>query len=230
MSTGPNLTFDYGAIHLLVSQTVWTTWLIMALLAGAFCLLTGHLQLEPNKRQTALESIVVAMFEAVQAVIPEHAEIVFPFVSTLWLFIVVANLIGIVPGMKSPTADLSTTTALAIVVFFCVHLFGIRSEGLKSYLKHYLSPTPIMLPFHIISEISRTLALAVRLFGNMMSLEMATMMILIVAGFLVPVPILMLHIVEALVQAYIFGMLALVYIASGIEAQHRRSKEVRNGA
>ena len=104
-------------------------------------------------------------------------------------------------------------------MFLSVHWFGIRTQGVKSYLRHYLSPSPLMLPFHLISEVSRTVALAVRLFGNMMSLEMAALLVLLIAGFLAPIPILMLHIVEALVQAYIFGMLALIYVAGGIQSQ-----------
>jgi len=151
--------------------------------------------------------------------VPIQPERIMPFVATLWVFIGVANLVGIVPGVESPTATLSTTAALALLVFLSVHWFGIRTEGVASYLRHYLSPSPILLPFHIISEITRTLALAIRLFGNMMSLQLAALLVLLVAGFLVPVPLLMLHIVEALVQAYIFGMLALVYIASGIQSQ-----------
>ena len=104
-------------------------------------------------------------------------------------------------------------------MFFWVHWFGIKTQGLKNYLHHYLAPNPFLLPFHIISELTRTLALAVRLFGNMMSLEMAAMLILLVAGFLAPIPILMLHIIEALVQAYIFGMLALIYLAGAMQSQ-----------
>ena len=106
-----------------------------------------------------------------------------------------------------------------------VHWYGIRTQGLKRYLQHYLTPSPILLPFHIISEITRTIALAVRLFGNMMSLGMVALLLLMVGGFLVPVPILMLHIVEALVQAYIFGMLALIYIAGAIQSQQLREEE-----
>ena len=104
-------------------------------------------------------------------------------------------------------------------------LFGIADLGLRRYLKSYTEPTLLMLPFNIISELSRTLALAVRLFGNMMSLEMAALLVLLVAGFLAPIPILMLHIVEALVQAYIFGMLALIYVAGGIQSIIPEEKE-----
>ena len=145
-----------------------------------------------------------------------------PFVATLWLFIGTANLSSLIPGVHSPTADLSATTALALLVFFSVHWFGIRIQGLRAYLRHYISPSPILLPFHIIGEITRTLALAVRLFGNMMSLEMAALLVLLVAGLFAPIPLLMLHIVEALVQAYIFGMLSLIYIAGAIQSLEAR--------
>jgi F-type H+-transporting ATPase subunit a len=120
---------------------------------------------------------------------------------------------------------LSATAALAILVFLSVHWFGIRAQGLRNYLRHYLTPSPVLLPFHLISEVTRTIALAVRLFGNIISLEMTALLILLVAGFLAPVPILMLHIVEALVQAYIFGMLALIYVAGGLQSQQLRQKQ-----
>jgi len=148
-----------------------------------------------------------------------------PFIGVLWFFLVLANLLGVVPGLTSPTADLSATVALAILVFLSTHWFGIRSQGLSSYLAHYLRPSPILLPFHVIGEITRIVALAVRLFGNIISLEMAALLILLVAGFLVPVPILALHIIEALVQAYIFGMLALIYVAGGIQSQQLKRLE-----
>jgi len=155
----------------------------------------------------------------VHEVLPQYSKILTPFILSLWLFLGLANLIGLIPGFGSPTRDLSITSSLAVIVFFSVHWFGIKTQGAKKYFKHYLSPSPLLLPFHIISEISRTIALAVRLFGNMISLEMVALIILFVAGFLMPVPILMLHIIEALVQAYIFGMLTLIFIASGIQAQ-----------
>ncbi len=216
---------DLGIIVL--SNTVLTTWGLMLLLTGSAWLVTRRLQMLPGRYQTILEGVVEAACSAIEGMQPNHARTLLPLIATLWIFLVVANLIGLVPGLHSPTEDLSLTAALAIIVFVSVHWYGIRISGLRVYLRHYLSPTPLMLPFHLLSEITRTLALAVRLFGNMMSLDMAALLVLMVAGFLAPVPILMLHIVEALVQAYIFGILALIYIASGLQSQQSRlnSKE-----
>ena len=212
-----DILFQFGPLQ--ISNTVVTTWGIMAA-TGLICwLITRALQLEPGRIQTAAEGIVTAIERAIHEAAPEHTRQLLPLIGTLWIFLIIANLCGLIPGVHSPTRDLSATTALAILVFLSVHWFGIRTQGLKAYLRHYLSPSPILLPFHIISEITRTIALAVRLFGNMMSLEMTALLILLVAGFLAPIPILMLHIIEALVQAYIFGMLALIYVAGGIQSQ-----------
>ena len=205
-----------------ITSTVVTTWAIMAILWLLAWLVTRRLRIELGPVQTAVEGIVSALADAVSEVEPRYAEQIMPLIGSLWVFLVVANLSGLIPGVHAPTRDLSATAALAIIVFFSTHWFGIRIQGLKSYLRHYLAPSIILLPFHLISEITRTVALAVRLFGNMMSLEMAALLILLVAGFLAPVPIQMLHIVEALVQAYIFGMLALIYIVGGIQSQQIR--------
>jgi F-type H+-transporting ATPase subunit a len=212
-----------------ITATVATTWGIL-LAFGLVCwLATRNLSAQnPGLVQTALEGVVQAIEGAIEAVLPGRAGLLLPFVGTLWLFVGVANLTGLVPGLHSPTGDLSTTAALAFLVFLSVHWYGIRSEGLKAYLRHYLSPSPILLPFHLLGELSRTLALAVRLFGNIMSLEMAALLVLLVAGLLVPVPVLMLHIVEALVQAYIFGTLALIYIAGGMQSREQ-SDAVKKG-
>jgi len=206
-----------------VSETVATTWGIMLFLFLLSWFSTRRLSLEPGPRQVALEGIVSAIQDAIEAVSPGQSLNILPFIGTLWIFAVIANMVGVIPGLHGPTADLSTTAALAILVFLSVHWFGIRAHGLKRYLRHYMEPNPVLVPFHIISEISRTIALAVRLFGNIFSLEMAALLILLVAGFLVPVPVLLLHIVEALVQAYIFGMLALIYIAGGIQSLEPKS-------
>jgi F-type H+-transporting ATPase subunit a len=209
------------------SGSVITSWGIMLFLGVVSWLSTRRLRERPGNYQVVLEGIVLAMQEAIDSVLPGRSDLVFSFVATLWIFIFFANLAGIIPGLHSPTADLSVTSGLAVLVFLSVHWFGIRAEGVMAYLKHYLSPTPILLPFHLISEISRTLALAVRLFGNVMSLEIGYALALLVAGFLVPVPLLMLHLVEAIIQAYLFGMLALIYIAGGIQAQELRLQRER---
>jgi len=208
-----------------ITSTVLTTWAIMAVIWLLAWLVSRRLRIEPGPVQTAVEGIASTIEDAVTEVAPQHARQIMPFIGSLWIFLVIANLSGLIPGVHAPTRDLSATAALAIVVFLSTHWFGIRIQGLKAYLRHYLSPSPILLPFHLISEITRTIALAVRLFGNMMSLEMAALLILLVAGFLAPVPILMLHIVEALVQAYIFGMLALIYVAGGIQSQQLRQQK-----
>ena len=220
----PIAIIEWGSF--VVTSTVLTTWVIMALLWLCAWLLSLRLEIQPGPLQTAIEGIIVAIENAIAEVAPGYVRQIMPFIGSLWVFLVVANLAGLVPGLHSPTRDLSATAGLAILVFLSTHWFGIRIQGWKSYLRHYLTPSPILLPFHLISEVTRTVALAVRLFGNMMSLEMAALLILLVAGFLAPVPILMLHIVEALVQAYIFGMLALIYVAGGIQSQQlRQSKQ-----
>ncbi len=210
---------------LTINESVLTTWGIMLMFVAFSWLSTRRLDRVPGSFQTFIEGIVAAIDDAIIAVAPEHGRQIMPFIASLWLFLIVANLVGLIPGLHSPTRDLSVTSALACLVFFSVHWFGIRMLGLKNYLHHYLKPSPVLLPFHIISEITRSLALAIRLFGNMMSLDMAAMIILLIAGFLAPIPILMLHIIEALVQAYIFGMLALVYLASAIQSRQLNAQE-----
>ncbi|MCB1669783.1 MAG: F0F1 ATP synthase subunit A [Gammaproteobacteria bacterium] len=210
---------------LVITNTVMTTWLISIALWLFTWLLSRRLTLQPGPLQTAVEGIVATIENAIKAVAPDHYRQIMPFIGSLWIYLVIANLCGLIPGLHSPTRDLSATAALAILVFLSTHWFGIRIQGPKSYLHHFLSPSPILLPFNLISEVTRTIALAVRLFGNMMSLEMAALLILLVAGFLAPVPILMLHIVEALVQAYIFGMLALIYVAGAIQSQQLRQSQ-----
>lgn len=165
-----------------------------------------------------VEAAYALMRDAVAEVVPaDSVDAVLPFIGTLWLFILASNLVGLVPGLAAPTRDLSVTAALAVIVFAAVHVYGVRHAGWLAYLRHYLAPSPLLLPFNLVSEVTRTLALAVRLFGNMMSLQMAAALVLLVAGLLVPVPLLLLHVIEALVQAYIFGMLALIYVGSALE-------------
>jgi F-type H+-transporting ATPase subunit a len=210
-----------------LSLSLVTTWGVMLVLLAVSRFLACKLRQSDNAWRIVAETVYSMMENAVREVVPGHFREVTPFIVTLWIFLIVANLVGLIPGLHSPTADLSVTAALAVLVFLSVHWFGIRSLGLKKYLQHYLAPSPILLPFHLISEVTRTLALAIRLFGNIMSLEMAALLVLLVAGFLVPIPLLMLHIIEALVQAYIFGVLALLYIGSGLELRSDKDNDVQ---
>ncbi|MGZ4959379.1 MAG: F0F1 ATP synthase subunit A [Methylomonas sp.] len=215
-----SVVFQIGPVA--IGNTVVTTWGIMLgfLMLG----LLLRLKVLPSRWNYAMEAVVVAIEEAVSEVLPSTSvRKVLPFVATLWLYILVANLVGLIPELHSPTRDLSATTALALLVFGSTHWFGILDQGLGNHLRHYAEPNIILLPFHVISEFTRTLALAIRLFGNIMSLEMTALLVLMIAGFLVPVPLLMLHVVEAVVQAYIFGMLALVYIAGALEPSESES-------
>lgn len=206
---------------LTITSSIIVAFAIMLVLGITFSILMRSLQKEhPSTLQIVLEGAVTAAKDTIRSMLPEHVELVFPFIMTLWTFILVANLVGVIPGLSSPTSDLSVTSSLAFLVFLSVHWYGIKAEGYKNYFKHYLQPNFIMFPFHILSELSRTLALAVRLFGNVMSLQITAFFILLIAGFLVPIPILALHLIEAVLQAYIFGMLALIYIASGIQVKH----------
>ena len=218
-----NTVFQLGPF--VITTTVITTWFILLILLISCWLLTRKLSDRPGPLQAATEALIITIEKAVADVAPEQVKQLTPFIGSLWIFLVINNLSGLIPGIHSPTRDLSATSALAIIVFLSVHWYGIRIQGASNYLSHYLRPSPVLLPFHIVSEITRTIALAIRLFGNIMSLEMAALLILMVAGFLAPVPILMLHIIEALVQAYLFGMLALVYIAGGIQSQQLKQSK-----
>jgi len=148
-----------------------------------------------------------------------------PLVLTQWVFIGLANLIGLVPGVLSPTRDLSLAVALAAISFVAGHVVAFRQHGLR-HLRHYIEPNPLLFPFNVIGEISRTVALALRLFGNMLSGTLVGAIFVYLAGFLVPVPLMLLSALTAVVQAYIFGVLTLVFAASSLEtADHRSSKK-----
>ena len=156
---------------LVFREPLFMSVLVSALIVALALWLRYQMAQSGREPPALIEAIYTLMHDAVAEVVPaQDVQSVLPFVGTLWLFIVFSNLLGLIPGLSSPTRDLSVTSALAIIVFVAVHVYGVRAAGWTAYLKHYLSPNPILLPFHLISEITRTIALAVRLFGNMMSL------------------------------------------------------------
>ncbi|MGD1069738.1 MAG: F0F1 ATP synthase subunit A [Bryobacteraceae bacterium] len=210
--------FQWGMFQL--NATIVYTWILIILLTTFSWVLTRRLAGpdQPRSRwQNAVEVIVQTIRDQIRVLCPTGGDTYLPFIGSLFLFIACASLLEIVPGWRTPTASLSTTAALAISVAVAVPFFGVRSQGLAAYLKTYLRPTAIMLPFHILSEISRNLALAVRLFGNIMSGAMIAGMLLALAPFFFPVPMQMLALLTGVIQAYVFAMLAMVYIAAAVQ-------------
>jgi F-type H+-transporting ATPase subunit a len=214
LSTDQLIFCQHGFLKL--NATIVYTWGLMSLLALGAKLITHRLTtgMSLSRWQCALEIIVLGIKKQIEEVGLKRPEKYLGFVGTLFLFIAIANLFTILPGYEPPTGSLSTTAALALCVFVAVPFYGIKERGWGSYLRSYLEPSLIMLPFNIISEFSRTLALAVRLFGNMMSGTMILGILLIVTPFLFPVVMSALGLLTGMVQAYIFSILALVYIAA----------------
>jgi F-type H+-transporting ATPase subunit a len=199
-----------------LNATIVFTWGLMLVLAIGSRVITRKLStgLERSRWQNLLEIIVSAIEKQIEEVGLSHPKKYLPFLGTLFLFIAAASLCTVIPGYEPPTGSLSTTAALALCVFVAVPLFGIAERGVGAYLKSYAQPTAIMLPFNIISEISRTLALAVRLFGNMMSGAMIIGILLTITPFIFPIAMTALGLLTGMVQAYIFSILAAVYIAA----------------
>ena len=168
------------------------------------------------------------MREQIGDVIHRAPDRYLPFLGTLYLFIALSNLMVVLPFVHAPTASLSTTAALAIAVFYAVHIYTLTSVGVRAYLRHYIQPTPLMMPFHFLEEVSRTLTLAVRLFGSMMSEFMVAGVFLSLLPFFLPVIMKLFGLLIGQIQAYIFVVLATIYIASAAEAVHRKKvKQVR---
>ena len=217
-----------------INATLVFTWVTMALLVGVSFVVTRKLTpgFEMRRGQNLLEAVVGTLREQIREVSRQDPERFLSFIGTLFLFIVLSNVLGVIPGYHSPTGSLTTTAALAVCVFFAVPLFGIRDKGLSAYLKNYIQPTPIMLPFNIIGELSRTLALAVRLFGNIMSGSLIAAILIGVVPLFFPVVMHIFSILIGVIQAYIFSVLAMVYIASATAAVGRtqeKAQEKRKG-
>ncbi|MDZ4729585.1 MAG: F0F1 ATP synthase subunit A [Xanthomonadales bacterium] len=206
--------WQYGFIKL--NGTIVFTWVLMLVLVAGSKLITRRLSLDMQRDrwQNLLEIVVTGIKQQIVEIGLRDPDKYLGFLGTLFLFLAMASLFTVIPGYQPPTGSLSTTVALALCVFVAVPLFGIEGQGLAGYLKSYIQPTVIMLPFNLISEASRTLALAVRLFGNMMSGAMIIAILLTITPFIFPIFMTMLGLLTGMVQAYIFSILAAVYIAA----------------
>jgi F-type H+-transporting ATPase subunit a len=221
LSSDQLILWQHGFIKL--NATILTTWALMLVMAVGAKLITRRLATGTIlcRWQCALEILVAGIVRQIAEVGLQSPRQYVSFVGTLFLFVAVANLFTIVPGYEPPTGSLSTTAALALCVFVAVPIFGVGELGWRNYLKSYLQPTAIMLPFNIISELSRTLALAVRLFGNMMSGTMILGILLAITPFIFPIAMSAIGLLTGMVQAYIFAILATVYIAAATDSRKK---------
>ncbi|HLY58869.1 MAG TPA: F0F1 ATP synthase subunit A [Stellaceae bacterium] len=199
-----------------ISRAVVTTWALMAGLAFFCRIATRRLRLRPHGRQVLIEVVVTGIASQIENVICRDPRPFLPLLGTLFILLATANLSGLLPGVQAPTGTLETPAALALIVFFSVHYFGVRARGLRGYLASFAEPKLIMLPLNVLSEITRTFSLMVRLFGNVMSGEFVIALVVALAGLFVPVPLMVLEILVGLVQAYIFTILATVFIGAAI--------------
>lgn len=214
--------WQWGVVTL--NATLLWTWVIMAMLILGSWLVTRKLSttMAPSRWQNLLEVVVNAIREQIRDVGQQAPDPYLAFVGSLFVFIAVANVLAMVPGYHPPTGSLSTTAALALCVFVAVPLYGVMQQGLRRYLKNYLQPSAFMLPFNIVGELSRTLALAVRLYGNIMSGTIIAGILLSLAPLFFPIIMQALGLLTGLIQAYIFAVLAMVYLASATRAHRER--------
>ncbi|HEX2939865.1 MAG TPA: F0F1 ATP synthase subunit A [Rhodopila sp.] len=217
--------FHIGPIA--VTTPVVVTWGIMLLLAGGGWLLTRRLGMHPSSRQAALELVVQTIEAQIRDTMQVDPAPYLPLIGTLFLFIFVANWSSLVPGVHPPTAHLETDSALALIVFLAVSYFGIRVQGLRGYLRTFAEPSIIMIPLNVVETLTRTFSLVVRLFGNVMSGVFVIGIVLSLVGLLVPVPLMALDLLTGAVQAYIFSVLAMVFIAGGLGNRTQQKPEGR---
>ncbi|MDI6687545.1 MAG: F0F1 ATP synthase subunit A [Desulfobacterales bacterium] len=217
--------FQLGPVSL--NATILFTWCIMALITVVSWLVTRKLSstTQMSRWQNFIEVLVIGIRDEIREISRQDSSRYLPFVGTLFLFIALSNLLSIIPGYKPPTGSLSTTTALAVCVFVAVPLYGIAQNGL-SYFKQYTKPSILMLPFNIIGEVSRTIALAMRLFGNIMSGTIIAAILLSIAPLIFPIIMQALGLLIGLIQAYIFAILAMVYIAAGSRVRQNKKGDV----
>jgi F-type H+-transporting ATPase subunit a len=201
-----------------ITAEVVTTWVIMAVLVLVSWLGLRQAQVRGGWLQSTLEVTVEAIADQITAILRSEPWPYLPLLGTLFIYLVFANLSGVLPGVVAPTAHIETPAALTIIVFFSVQFYGFKEQGFAGYLKRYLEPNPLLLPLNLLSQITRSFSLMVRLFGNMMSHEFIIAIVLFLAGLFVPVPFMLLGILIGLIQAFIFTVLATVYVGGAVSA------------
>lgn len=206
--------FQIGPV--LVTRPVITTWCLMGLLTLGAWLGTRTLQAVPGRWQAALEMLVTGILGQIEEVTRGQSRQLLPLLGTLFLFLVACNVCDIVPGVQAPTGKPETPAALALIVFCSVHYYGIRVRGVRGYLASFAQPKVFMLPLNVLSQLTRTFSLMVRLFGNVMSGGFVIALVVALAGLFVPVPLMALEVLIGLVQAYIFAVLATVFLGAAI--------------
>ncbi len=199
-----------------IALAVVTTWGIMLALVVLSLLATRRLEIQPGRLQAAVELLVTTLERQISETTSADPAPFVPLLGTLFIYLAFANASSVVPGLHPPTAQIETAGALALVVFCAVHYYGIRRRGLAGYLRSFARPTILMAPFNILSNITRTFSLMIRLFGNVMSGEFMIGIVLALAGLLVPIPLMALEVLVGLVQAYIFSVLAAVFVGAAV--------------
>jgi F-type H+-transporting ATPase subunit a len=201
-----------------ITAPVLVTWAIMVVLVVGSWLLTRKLRLQASRSQALLELLVTGIEDQIEQIARKNSRPLLPLLGTLFLFLLAANMSGLLPALQAPTSRLETPAALALIVFGAVHYFGVRAHGLLGYLASFAKPKLIMLPLNVLSEITRTFSLMVRLFGNVMSGEFLIALVLALAGLFVPIPLMALELLIGIVQAYIFSVLATVFIGAAVSS------------
>jgi F-type H+-transporting ATPase subunit a len=223
--------YQIGPITL--NATILFTWIVMVILVGGTWLITRNISsgMHLSRGQNLLEVLLSAIKDQIREISQqEKVDKYLPFVGTLFIFIAAANVLSIIPGFRSPTGSLSTTAALALCVFVAVPVYGIWQQGLKGYFKRYLQPSIMMLPFNIIGEFSRTLTLAMRLYGNIMSGGMIVAILISLVPLFVPLIMQVFGLLIGLIQAYVFSILAMVYIAAATESSDGQGNQANEAA
>jgi F-type H+-transporting ATPase subunit a len=211
--------FHFGPVP--IAEPVVTTWALIAGLATLSYAITRGLRHRPSRGQAMLEILVTTIEDQITETMQTAGRPFVPLLGTLFIFLAFANILGVLPGVKPPTASIETAAALAVIVFLAVHVYGLRRRGLRAYLASFAKPTVVMLPLNVVSEITRTFSLMMRLFGNVLSGEFVIATVLALAGLFVPIPLMALEILIGLIQAYIFTVLAAVFIGAGIGSIER---------